>query len=1001
VRIGYDDRVHSHPVRVEDSFGLVSEATYDYRFGRKKLSISVNDNPILRRYDAFGRTERIYGPYQMAGRQPKDPAKPTIRFAYHPDAQVPWARTEHLDRFRDASDPIVTAQFVDGLGRGIQTKKDATVHTGSGPEDVMTVSGRVRFDAFGRRVAEYHPITEPLGQAGQLNRRYDDVQPTRKAYDVLDRVTRVTRPDDTTTERRYGFGNDRQGLKRFETVITDAKDRRKWVYRDVRRLITAVRERGDGEVLWTSYGYDPLKQITRVTDAKGNTTEIAYDRLGRRTTIDNPDTGRITKDFDRAGNLVRKVTAQLRVAGEAIRYDTNYNRRTAIHYPDSDYDVRYEYGGPNAPANRAGRIAEVHDQAGSEERSYGPLGNVVEEVRTVVPETRGAGSHPGRVYATEYVYDSFGRLQVLVYPDGEALRYSYDSGGQVNAAVGVADDGRRTVYLRRLEYDKFGKRVYSQTGNGVVTTFAYRSDNRRLQRRTTTPPGADPIQDLRYEYDRVGNITELANRVSVPRAGEFGGPVSQSFGYDRLDRLTQASGTWRQGPQQRAEYELDLAYDRVHNITAKTQREVRYRPSGQGVEQKATSYDWTYRYGSDRPHAPTRIGGRQFFYDASGNQVGWQRTDNATQRTLRWDGANRLQSLSDNGRTTRYAYDAEGQRVLKDGPGGRTAYLNRYYSVQNGAVATKHIFAGKTRIASVVNASGSQGVRTGRGQPEDSGLLSGLPGGGSNAGNDRAQQALRDPAFGHPGQGRANRSETAEQRSSNVEQNPNLSEEDGSTDSTSTSTHDGTTAAPAPNRNRPTRFRYYYHTDHLGSTNYVTDSSGALYEHLQYFPFGEQWVDQRRHQGPGSIDHLFTGKELDERTGLYYFGARYYDPRTSVWQSTDPAFVERLDSMQKQARKRAQGRKQGQGGEQKQGFMPNSKQLHSIGGRFRILCGLVPERGLGRVEVEAAQVEIDGVDQALAVPEAVGPRLDLLNPVVEVLGQAVAGPGHDGVEDAA
>jgi len=33
---------------------------------------------------------------------------------------------------------------------------------------------------------------------------------------------------------------------------------------------------------------------------------------------------------------------------------------------------------------------------------------------------------------------------------------------------------------------------------------------------------------------------------------------------------------------------------------------------------------------------------------------------------------------------------------------------------------------------------------------------------------------------------------------------------------------------------------------------------------------------------------LFTAKELDEETGLYYFGARYYDPRTSVWVSADP-----------------------------------------------------------------------------------------------------------------
>ena len=45
-------------------------------------------------------------------------------------------------------------------------------------------------------------------------------------------------------------------------------------------------------------------------------------------------------------------------------------------------------------------------------------------------------------------------------------------------------------------------------------------------------------------------------------------------------------------------------------------------------------------------------------------------------------------------------------------------------------------------------------------------------------------------------------------------------------------------------------------------------------------------------------------------------------------------------------------------------------------------------------------MEIDGVDHTLPVAEAVGARLDLLDPVVEVFGQAVAGAGHDRVEDA-
>jgi len=43
---------------------------------------------------------------------------------------------------------------------------------------------------------------------------------------------------------------------------------------------------------------------------------------------------------------------------------------------------------------------------------------------------------------------------------------------------------------------------------------------------------------------------------------------------------------------------------------------------------------------------------------------------------------------------------------------------------------------------------------------------------------------------------------------------------------------------------------------------------------------------------------LFNGKELDEETGLYYYGARYYDARTSVWQSVDP-MAEKFGGMTK------------------------------------------------------------------------------------------------------
>jgi RHS repeat-associated protein len=88
-------------------------------------------------------------------------------------------------------------------------------------------------------------------------------------------------------------------------------------------------------------------------------------------------------------------------------------------------------------------------------------------------------------------------------------------------------------------------------------------------------------------------------------------------------------------------------------------------------------------------------------------------------------------------------------------------------------------------------------------------------------------------------------------------------------------------------------FVYFYHPDHLGSTSYATDADGELYEHVQYFPSGETWVDQR--SNTERLPHLFSGKELDQETGLYYFGARYYDPRVGLWASTDPAQTEYLD----------------------------------------------------------------------------------------------------------
>jgi len=79
--------------------------------------------------------------------------------------------------------------------------------------------------------------------------------------------------------------------------------------------------------------------------------------------------------------------------------------------------------------------------------------------------------------------------------------------------------------------------------------------------------------------------------------------------------------------------------------------------------------------------------------------------------------------------------------------------------------------------------------------------------------------------------------------------------------------------------------RYFFHSDHLGSTSYVTDVSGNINQYVAYLPFGETFVE-----GHSDWDspYKFNAKEYDSETGLYYYGARYYDPKTSLWIGVDP-----------------------------------------------------------------------------------------------------------------
>jgi len=80
----------------------------------------------------------------------------------------------------------------------------------------------------------------------------------------------------------------------------------------------------------------------------------------------------------------------------------------------------------------------------------------------------------------------------------------------------------------------------------------------------------------------------------------------------------------------------------------------------------------------------------------------------------------------------------------------------------------------------------------------------------------------------------------------------------------------------------------YFIADHLGSTNALTDTSGAILEQTAYDSFGNA-TNQL------STRYAFTGREYDDFTGLHYYRARFYDARLGRFISEDPIGFEGND----------------------------------------------------------------------------------------------------------
>ena len=914
----YEPEMNMYVERVEDAFGYRSEAgNFDYRYGIAKERRDLNNFYYETDVDDMGRITGVRGPNELATGVPY-----IIAFEYQPKAAFgesgitapAYAVTKHYD-IQHPNDDMETVTFVDGFGRPVQVKKDGVVTTASKgsaskDENVMIVSGRNMYDAFGRVVRSYYPTTEATGSKTDFNKAFDNVSPTVTVYDVLDRATAVTLPDGSETATEYATDNSSRALV---TTVTDALGNRQASYTSGsgKTLKTEQLSGPDGTIT-TTFEYDGIQRLVRVTDTEGNVTTSVYDMGDRRTEVSHPASGITSFTYDALGNVLTKQTANLAKEGKAITYDYDYHRLAGINYPDHpENNVRYYYGGRNASQNRIGRLMLLEDGTGATEYFYGKMGEVTKTRRTMIVPNQAIAT-----YVTQWTYDSHNRLLEMIYPDEEKITYSYNLGGQLEKVHGYKSYGYD--YVNKIGYDKFEQRTYLKYCNGSETFYAYDPARRRLQNLTVNA-GGGTIMDNTYTYDAVSNVLGVVNGASVPQSGKAGGQMAHTYTYDALYRLTGASGTYTGADSKTASYTLAMAYDNMHRIRSKSQHLTQRNVQFDGTLN--AGYDLTYTYGSEdgrkfrlanvadvnyrteeTPESATVSNSHAYEYDANGNLIyvntartkqDGQTDGKAGERKLKWDEENRLIASDDNGFVTNYWYDADGERTVKTSgeseavyvnsefAGGRTntskfsLYVSPYLVANQGGRYTKHIYIGSQRIVSKLgdfDSYGSDPRRIRYAGSETDGLSVDY-----KVKYSQQLQVIKDnyATFEVPYNGTDNDDyvdgegfccndgsiEAAQARAMAVDNN----------------FQEGDTYE---------KYQFYYHPDHLGSSSYITNLDGEVVQHVEYVPFGEVFIEERN--STWNTPYLFNGKEFDEETGLYYYGARYYDARLSLWMSVDP-----------------------------------------------------------------------------------------------------------------
>ncbi|MES9971963.1 MAG: RHS repeat-associated core domain-containing protein [Candidatus Thiodiazotropha sp.] len=450
-------------------------------------------------------------------------------------------------------------------------------------------------DAMGNRESE--EVRDP---SGTLTRRQQQV------FDGLGRVQVLIDSQNHTTEYDYDANGNL-------TQTIDANNHPSNQTYDALDRLDQQTDALDGV---TQYSYDAQDNLTSVTDPNGLTTTYAYDGLGNLLSQTSPDTGTTSYSYDEAGNRLTQTDAR----GISVSYSYDaLNRLTQVSYPDASLNVSYDYDqGPNG----IGRLTRISDANGTTDYTYNAYGELTSQTRT---------SSDGIVTTYAYGYDAHGRLTSLTYPSGNIVHYAYDTHGQLADLTFEQSDGSSHPLVNNLQTLPFGPIQTLDYGNGLSLSRTFDQDYRLIGQTI------NGILQSSYGHDPVGNITDWLDQLDTSQ--------QQQFGYDELDRLTTALGSYGS---------LGYNYDAIGNRLSKT-------------EEGATE---TYNYSLDSHQLQQIIGATtdDRSYDEAGNTL------QSLIGSYTYDDTNRMVSYSNPQITASYAYNGKGERIRKSVNGETTRF---------------------------------------------------------------------------------------------------------------------------------------------------------------------------------------------------------------------------------------------------------------------------------------------------------------------------------------